>query len=492
LERHDLVVVGAGSGGIGAAVAAGRLGLDVLLVERAPTIGGNVVRAGVSVWEMGVGGTGLPFEIYRRLRCIPDAVGVYSIGRHCLWPSPDEYRPYPGGESLIDRSKRYEDSLRRFGARSMALDEAFCRQHWHGVPFEPAAYAWVVARMLREAGCTVITGQRFRDVKIVNGLVEFISLEDRGQVAARTFIDATGNGALGEACGAELLTGQESRDAYDEPHAPKRRSNRVNGTTLIYRVCSADELRVGRLLPGVPSDCWWREAFPVASIVQYPCGDLNINMLPTMEGGETQELGEEMAWHECRRRVSAHWHHLQSEYEEFRSYRMAWIAPELGIRESRRVLGEYVLNEHDLLAGIERQRHHDVVAIADHAMDVHGAGGACGELSVPYGIPYRSLVPKGSSNVLMASRAASFTAIAASSCRLSRTMMQLGQAAGSASWLAQRLGVDVCDVPSDRLRDLLRAQHVQLQWPMPEQLASHLEGDNCDWQAGATTVPSSD
>ena len=77
-RRYDLIVVGAGSGGIGAALAAGRAGLDTLLLERADRIGGTAVRAGVSVWEMGVGGTGIPFDIYRRLKRMPNAVGIYS------------------------------------------------------------------------------------------------------------------------------------------------------------------------------------------------------------------------------------------------------------------------------------------------------------------------------------------------------------------------------------------------------------------------------
>ena len=56
--RFDLIIIGAGSGGIGAAIAAGRLGLKVLLLEKNSQLGGNAAVSGVSVWEMGVGGTG--------------------------------------------------------------------------------------------------------------------------------------------------------------------------------------------------------------------------------------------------------------------------------------------------------------------------------------------------------------------------------------------------------------------------------------------------
>jgi NADPH-dependent 2,4-dienoyl-CoA reductase/sulfur reductase-like enzyme len=59
----DLAVIGGGSGGFGAALAAARQGLDVVLVEQADQLGGNSVRGGVHCWEMGAGGTGIPFDL---------------------------------------------------------------------------------------------------------------------------------------------------------------------------------------------------------------------------------------------------------------------------------------------------------------------------------------------------------------------------------------------------------------------------------------------
>ena len=146
----------------------------------------------------------------------------------------------------------------------------------------------------------------------------------------------------------------------------------------------------------------------------------------------------------------------------------------IGVREGRRIIGEYVLTEHDLLAGLSGQQHRDVIAIADHAMDRHGAGGGCGELTQPYGIPFRCLVPRGPRNVLVASRAASFSSIAASSCRLSRSMMQLGQAAGTAAVLASGRQGPLASLPASLLREALRDQHVQLEWPLSPELSRHL------------------
>ena len=137
-------------------------------------------------------------------------------------------------------------------------------------------------------------------------------------------------------------------------------------------------------------------------------------------------------------RARAHWHLLQR--TSYPDYEFHSFAPMLGIRESYRVVGEYVLTEHDISAGLGKEVHPDIVAIADHAFDTHGSGGGVRELESPYGIPYRCLIPKGCTNLLVACRGASVSHIAASSCRLSRTMMALGHAAGLAAVQAAETG----------------------------------------------------
>ena len=135
------------------------------------------------------------------------------------------------------------------------------------------------------------------------------------------------------------------------------------------------------------------------------------------------------------------------------------------VRETVRVVGEYILTEHDILKGISRQTDPDIITLADHAMDRHGEGGGCVELREPYGVPYRCLLPMGTNNLLVACRGASFSSIAASSCRLSRTMMALGHAAGAAAALAKDKCMPLLDVPAEALREILRSQHAELEWP---------------------------
>ena len=127
--RCELAVIGGGSGGFGAALAAARLGVNVVLVERGDQLGGNSVRGGVNVWEPVVGATSFPFELYQRLKRETNAVGIYSMGRHLSTydPAREPYR-YPGGELLIDPKRTYLDTLQRHGIGKSDL---------HGVVFEP-------------------------------------------------------------------------------------------------------------------------------------------------------------------------------------------------------------------------------------------------------------------------------------------------------------------------------------------------------------------
>ena len=168
---------------------------------------------------------------------------------------------------------------------------------------------------------------------------------------------------------------------------------------------------------------------------EFPNGDWQCNMLPTMTGMEYRRLGPEAADAECRRRVTEYFDFLRWNYPEFRQYRIAGMAPRPGVRESFRVRCVYQLREQDLLRGRSGGDFPDSVVYADHAMDLHGVK-PIPKITLPYGIPYRCLRPVGIRNLLVAGRIAGFSSLAASSCRLSRTMMRLGEAAGYAAALA--------------------------------------------------------
>lgn len=467
---YDLVVIGAGSGGMGASIAAAQLGLRVCLLESSPDLGGNANRGGVNCWEPGTGGTGLPFEIYKRLKRIPQSVGIYTFGRH-----QRDHPGFPGGEAKLDPTKRYADSLRRFtfpGENRVEIQ--------HGVPFEPVAYSRVLSDMLAETGnVAILLNSAVKEVEVDGRKISGLRLANDSVVRGAAYVDATASISVARLAGCDVAIGRESRETYGETGAPVEADDQINAVTQIYRVDPHyGAPAIEPLSDDISEACWWNEKFPSAVFNEYPGGGLNVNMLPTMEGREYLRLGCEAAKVECARRIRAHWHWVQSVLPEMQDYQMTWCAPALGVREGHRLIGRYILTQTDLDATLREQTHDDVICIADHAKDVHGEAHVSKELTFPYGVPYRCLLPKEFDNLLVACRGASFSSIAASSCRLSRTIMQLGQAAGTAAAIAKIRGIAVCDVPGSALREALRKQHVQLEWPAPPELQAHLEDED--------------
>lgn len=402
----DVAVVGGGSAGFGAALAAARAGAEVLLVERAGMLGGTSTVGGVCNWEPDCAGAGLAEEVYGRMRRKPGAAGVYAIERHCMWDDPKKGITFPGSLNTIDPKADYSMTLRRHGP-GMGNREWF-RENCRGVIYEPRVLAETMMEMLKETGrCRVMLGTAFVGCrKGEGGRVEELRLSDGTAVKPRMVVDACG--AVCAAAGCKVM-----------------RSARPNGATLIYRVAPGAEGRMAEE-EGAKAECWWGK-FPYAVASRLPCGEVVVNMLPTMGGAEALGMGRAECYAECRRRVFAHWAWMKRRWPEYAGWRIKEVAEEVAFRETARIEGEYVLTVEDVRGGV---RHADDVTLADHALDSHGGDGFGGELERPYGVPFRCLVPKGLANVLIAGRCASFDERAASSCRLQRAMMRLGEAAG--------------------------------------------------------------
>jgi hypothetical protein len=134
----------------------------------------------------------------------------------------------------------------------------------------------------------------------------------------------------------------------------------------------------------------------------------------------------------------------------------------LGIRESRRVVGEYMLTDKDI---VDCRKFDDAICAASYPVDIHhSTGGDCTLYWCPdcYDIPYRCLVPKGVGSLLMAGRCASMTHEAMASTRVMSTCMAMGEAAGKAASIAVLKGVEPKDVDIDELRGELLAEGAYL------------------------------
>ena len=443
----DVCIIGGGSGGFAAAAAASERGANVIIVEKEPILGGTSTSAGINCYEPGIANRHYDLMLHEQLSKIP---GATFIGKSTKDYSVDK----PWGLSEADEQAVYTDSLRRSGLES---------SKWRRMHFEPNLLANAMENHLLHTGkvkilynCSflsvAVSGNRINEVQVVS--------QKEGtciHIKAKVFIDSSGSIILARASGCQYTTGQESRDAYGEESAPTKSNTKVNGVTLVARVTPVDEKYVDNLpdwVRGSDAEEWFDETRAVA-INKYPDGDLNLNILPVMDGEEFLHASYEENYQICKARVYRQWNWLQQE-KGFSGYRLKYFASLLGIREDYRLIGKYVLKESDITAGYQDQnKMNETVAFSDHAFDTHSQNSKIKEVDIPYGVPYDCLLTKEVENLMVACRGASFSHIAASSCRLSRTMMALGEAAGTAAAMSVKDHKTVHEINIHHLRSQL-------------------------------------
>ena len=417
--RCDVCVFGVGSGGFGAALAAARNGARVIAIEKNQVVGGTTTMAWVHVWQPVLGGGPFPKELWERMSALPG--GTDGL-------------PYSAGEPETCVGKQ--------------------------MGFEPWAFDWVVRQMLLETGnCDLHLGTSLTGVDAVDGRIRSVTVGQPGnmfRVTAKQYIDCTADGDLCVLAGCDYRIGEDARSEFGESLAPEEPVVRLNPSTLIYRVRDMGEKQV----PWLPRDTAPDHCTGEPAWCGMANGDRLINRCGMIEGNMLDVAYRHRILHEARRMVHAHLYWLQTE-GGLPTWGLAGIAPEIGVRESRRIMGEYIMTELDCTAGLKGQDHPDIVVIADHTLDLHNSF----DLPVtngPYGIPFRCLRPKGFDNLLIASRAASFSHIAASACRLQRTIMKMGEVAGTAAALAVSDGIDPGMLEIDVLKDRLSLQESAL------------------------------
>ncbi len=428
----DVCVVGGGSGGYGAALAAARAGAKVVLVERQPILGGTSTSAFVTNWEPGPG-CSFSRELYEHLKASPQVVAIA--------PRVHRYKssePYGLSYGTPDSDLTYDDTLRRAGSGRK-----------YSVVMKPEALARTMAAILKKAGVRILFETTFKTAETNRRTVRSIRATGPGNrtttIVARVFIDSTGGAHLCRAIGCETMLGSDSRSRFNEPSAPEKGARVLNAISLCYRIRKSPKPKRAEA-PSGKVGSFGKTAF-VSGVSDR---EMIVNPLGLVPGSVLVDKGYPYAMALARRRAAAHWRWLQT-YPHFKEYELKDLAPRLGIRESYRTVTDYVLTQRDLAAGLAAQKHTDIIAIADHPMDTHGRGGGLRNVRTAYGIPYRCLIPKGYDNLLVACRGAGFSHIAASSCRLSRTMMALGHAAGAAAAQAARDGKGVRTIDISRL-----------------------------------------
>ena len=417
--KCDICVVGLGSGGFGAAYAAAHSGLSVVGVEKNSMPGGTSVFAGVNSWERGVGGIGVHYKIYEELKK-RNAVSICSY--------TNVYRDNESVTAFVEKSPSFE------------YHKSLRRHHGGIVTFEPEEMADVMHKLLADAGVnglynTDYVSCEMNGDKIDNITVRISDSGDYIKIKANVFIDCTADIYLTKDSGCEI--------EFDT-------SLSMNSVSQMFRITRKTESFIDPLPDFAKEELEFVKKRKSDIIFnEYPSGDYNGNPLTLMDGIEYYNLPSEKRLSKARAQVYAFWYYLQTVRYELRHYRIKSLFPRIGIREGARLVGKYVLTIEDVRAGyLKQNKKEQLIAFADHAVDNHASDDTEGlkELEQPYGIPYECLLPKEVSNLLVACRGSSFSKTAATSCRLSRTMMSIGEAAGTAAAQAISNNISVGDV----------------------------------------------
>ncbi|MBR6932407.1 MAG: FAD-dependent oxidoreductase [Bacteroidales bacterium] len=419
----DILVVGGGPSGIMAARAAARKGHKVLLIESRGYLGGNLTL-------------GLPILAYLDIN-----------GKQCI-------RGY--AQDLIDR----------LAARGCAGPHVPCKNHMSLTIIDPEEVKTVALEMMEEAGVEVLMYVFCSDVIMDGNTVKGVIIESkagREVIFAKTVIDCTGDGDVATRAGVEMHKGDENggmqpptlmysvrkvdmarfrdalvnhRDVFDMDVMPpeqfaKRYFITVGLRNQINQANAAGlDIPVARtiLITGLKDDQIWVNMSRVSGVD---------STLP-----ESYTFGEI----EARRQMYRINEYLRKYVPGFENLEVEKVAPFLGIRESRVMVGKYVLTAEDILTS---RRFEDVITVAGYPVDIHHSTGSdCTMLFAKdnHDIPYRCLVPEKVENLLVAGRCSSFTHEAMAGTRVMSTCMALGQAAGTAACIALADGVKPSEV----------------------------------------------
>jgi len=424
-EHYQLVVIGGGLAGFCASVAAARLGIETCLVQNRPVFGGNS-SSEVRVTPHGAAA----FHAYAR------ETGILS-------------------ELLIEE-------------RATNHEEIF-ENGWTNSVWDLTLYQMAMAtpRLTFHVN-TDIRDVQMKDVRTIDsvrGVVQNAEMELT--LRADLFIDCTGDGVVAAEAGCEWRQGSESRAEFNEPHAPEKANNHVMGSSIHFKTKNVgypvpyqapawaihyDDARFfyeqGRLPKEERGGFWWLEiGVPYHTI--YDSEDIR---------------------HELTRHALGVWDWMKNRdpkmREITRNYALDWIGQVPGKRESRRIMGHYLMTEHDPQ---NRTVFPDEIAFGGWFIDLHTPGGllaahsepASGEdydtfseyavksYAGPYGIPLRSLIAKDVDNLMMAGRNVSVTHAALGTVRVMATTALMGQAAGTAAAVALHNRLPIARVPVD-------------------------------------------
>lgn len=444
--RTDVLVVGGGPAGLGAAVGAAQAGARVILAERYGFLGGNATAA--LVMPLMSFHTQGPV-IQRRLRTslLPQDHG--------------EGKPVIAGvlAQFLDKL------IHAGGAVRPSLGTGYV------VPFDPEAFKLTALELLDEAGVEFLFHAWASDV-IADGGARAVAFQTKSGpivIEADTVVDCTGDGDVAALAGAPFEVGRE-KDGLVQP------------MTLMFRMARFERLAFEAYVREHPED--WRDVYGLWDLIRKASerGELDlprkdILFFATPHEGEIsvnstrvkRVLGIDVwdlslaEWESRRqmRQIVAFFRKYVPGFE--RAYAIQ-SGVQIGVRETRRILGDYQITVDDVLTA---RKFPDAIARSTYPVDIHDPeGGGTILKRIPageaYDIPLRALLPKRTDFLLTAGRCISGTHAAHSSYRVMPTAMATGHAAGVCAALAARRRCPPREVPPEDVQQELMAQGADL------------------------------
>ena len=407
----DLVVVGGGMAGTTAALAAARLGLKVALIQDRPLLGGN----NSSDVRVHLGGN-INLPPYPAIGAIVDQLDAKR------------------GAGNAQPAANYDDEKKLGIVRAEPNIKLFLNTRATGVTMNGQRIASVVAT-------EVLTGQTV-------------------SYSAPLFADCTGDGTIGYLAGADYRYGRESRSETGEPLAPVVPDHLVMGTSVMWY---SEESATPVSFPETP----WAVQFTEETVQNSTRGDWN------WETGQNRDQihdFESIRDHGLRA-VYGNWSFQKNHAAgkaKYANQRLGWVAYVGGKRESRRLLGDLILQQQDIQ---ENRQFPDGAVTATWSIDLHEpepkhAQQFPGEefrsvahfgKKAPYTIPYRCFYSRNVDNLFMAGRNISVTHVALGTVRVMRTTGMMGEVVGIAAAVARKHNTTPRGVYQQHLDELKQA-----------------------------------
>ncbi|QTH40287.1 FAD-dependent oxidoreductase [Cohnella sp. LGH] len=401
IVKVDITVIGGGLAGVCAAVAAARLGSKVALVHNRPVLGGNS-SSEVRVWVCGATGHGI--HRYARETGIMGEMFVENQYRN------KEGNPY------------YWDLVVLETVRNEPNISLYLNTDVHEVEAEGP--------------------EDDRRIKSVTGWM--MASERRIRFESEQYIDCTGDGLVGFLAGAKYRLGRESKDEYQEAWAPDVADEITLGSTILFY--TRDEGRSVKYVPPSFARDITQTTIPLKRVIR--SGDSGCHYWWIEWGGEHDTVHDnEKIRDELWAAIYGIWDYIKNSGQfDADNMTLEWVGAVPGKREYRRFVGDYVLNQNDILAQREFE---DRIGFGGWSIDLHPPQGMYAEESGSkhlymdgvYPIPFRSLYSVNVSNMLMAGRNISATHVAFGTTRVMATCAVLGEAAGTGAALCVKHGV---------------------------------------------------